>query len=240
MIKIIPAIDVIEGQCVRLTNGNYNDLSLYDSNPVDMAKAYEDHGFGYLHLVDLDGARDGHVKNWKTLQEIAKTTSLFIDFGGGIKSTDDAQAAFDSGAHQINIGSVAVKKPSLFLKWLSQFGAEKVILGADVRDEKVAVNGWQDQTEIDLFEMIADYSGKGIRHLTCTDISKDGKLQGTATSLYERIVRTFPGIKLRASGGVSTLSEIDELDQLGVDSVIIGKAIYENKISLSALQKYVN
>ncbi len=238
--RIIPAIDIIEGQCVRLTQGDYSQKKIYHSDPVAVAKEFEDNGIKYLHLVDLDGAKSNKIVNWKTLEKICNETDLKVDFGGGIKTDEAIKLAFECGASQITGGSIAVKNRSLFGKWIDDFGASKIILGADVKDEKIAVGGWLEKTELDLFYFLKGYVAKGIEYVICTDISKDGLLQGTSIELYQKITKQFPNLKLIASGGVTSVDELNKLLEINVEGVIIGKAIYENKISLKELQKYVD
>ena len=238
--RIIPAIDIIDGQCVRLVKGDYNQKTVYAENPVTVAKMFEDAGIRYLHLVDLDGAKSSSVKNWKILEEITSQTNLVVDFGGGIKSNADIQRAFEAGAAQVNVGSIAVKDKPLFLSWVSQFGSEKIILSADVNNEKVSIAGWKENTSIDVLPFIQSYHEKGVTYLVCTDIQKDGMLSGSSLGLYRKILSRFPNIKLVASGGVTTMSEIDQLITLGVDGIIIGKALYENKLTLEDLKPYVD
>ncbi len=238
--RIIPAIDIIEGQCVRLTQGDYSQKNIYHSDPVAVAKEFEDNGIKYLHLVDLDGAKSNKIVNWKTLEKICNETNLKVDFGGGIKTDEAIKLAFDCGASQITGGSIAVKNRSLFSNWIDDFGASKIILGADVKDEKIAVGGWLENTDLKLFDFLKSYIEKGIEHVICTDISKDGLLQGTSIELYQKVLQQFPHLKLIASGGVTAIDELDKLAEINVEGVIIGKAIYENKISLKELQKYVD
>ncbi len=237
--RIIPAIDIINGKCVRLTKGDYTTQKIYSENPLDMAKQFEDSGIEYLHLVDLDGAKSGQIMNYKTLEQIAKNTKLKIDFGGGLKSNADLKIAFDCGANQITGGSIAIKNPTLFQEWISTYGSEKIILGADVKDEKIAVAGWLETSEQDLMSFIEKYQKLGIQNVICTDISRDGMLEGPAFLLYEKILKSFPNINLIASGGVSTIDDLPKLKALGCEAVIIGKAIYENRITLNALQQYI-
>lgn len=237
--RIIPAIDIIEGKCVRLTKGDYNTKKIYNENPVEVAKEFEDAGIQYLHVVDLDGAKASHIVNYKVLEQIASKTNLKIDFGGGLKSDEDLQIAFESGANQITGGSIAVKNSTIFESWIAKFGADKIILGADCNNEKIAVNGWQEESDLNVIPFIQEYLSKGISYVICTDISKDGMLEGPSFSLYERILKEFPEIKLIASGGISTFDEIPQLADLGCEGVIIGKAIYENRISLKQLENYI-
>ena len=239
MLTIIPAIDLIEGKCVRLSKGDYDQKKIYNENPLEVAQEFEDHGIKRLHLVDLDGAKEKHVVNWKVLDKIASKTSLEIDFGGGIKSDEDLNIVFDNGASMATIGSVAAKDPDLFFKWLNQFGAEKLILGADVNDKKIAVAGWLEITDIDLIDFLDDYTKKGVNKVLCTDISKDGMLEGTSLNLYEELMLKFPNVYLIASGGVTQIDELLRLSELNVPSAIIGKAIYEGKITLQDLKKLI-
>ncbi len=239
MIQIIPAIDIIEGKCVRLIKGDYQQKKVYNEDPVEVAKTFEDHGLMRLHLVDLDGAREKHVINWKVLKKIATKTGLVIDFGGGIKTDEDIRIVFENGARMATIGSVAIKEKELFKEWLEKYGPEKIILGADVNDRKIAVSGWMESTDIELFDFLKDYLSQGIEKVLCTDISKDGMLEGASLELYREIQNTFQGIELIASGGVTTMDEIVKLDQMDVHGVIIGKAIYEGKIKLDELQRFI-
>lgn len=239
MLKIIPAIDLIDGKCVRLTQGDYQQKKVYNENPLEVAKEFEDNGIKFLHLVDLDGAKSSGIVNWKVLNQISSQTKLKIDFGGGIKSDNDLKIAFENGANQLNIGSMAVKNKELFLSWLQKYGSEKIILSADVKNEEIAVSGWQENSGINLFGFLEEYINKGIQHVVCTDVSKDGTLQGTAIGLYRKILMQFPEIKLIASGGISCIKDVEELTDTAVSGVIIGKAIYENKISLNDLKKFL-
>ncbi len=225
--KLIPAIDIINGQCVRLTKGDYNQKKIYNENPVDVARDLESRGFQYLHLVDLDGAKSSSPKNLYILNQIALTTNLKIDFGGGIKSEDSLIQALRSGASKVNIGSLAVRNPNLVKFWVLRYGADQIILGADVKDRKISINGWQENTELDILEFINDFSDSGVNHFVCTDIDKDGMMSGSSIDLYKDIVRHFPNIELIGSGGISSIDEIKELEDIGVNAVIIGKALYE-------------
>jgi len=236
---IIPAIDLIDGKCVRLSQGDYNSKKIYNENPLEVAQAFEAHGIEHLHLVDLDGAKAAHIVNHKTLERLATRTRLKIDFGGGLKSDDDVRIAFESGAAQITGGSIAVKNPTVFESWLQRYGTQKIILGADVRDEKVATNGWIETSDKDLFEFVSGYMQKGVQRVICTDISKDGMLAGPSFSLYQKMIEQLPGIDLVASGGISTLEELPKLKTLGCAGVIIGKALYENRIPLKSLEHYI-
>ena len=238
--EIIPAIDIIDGKCVRLTGGDYSKKTIYHKNPLDAAKQFEDAQITRLHLVDLDGAKAGSVKNWKVLESIAGKTSLVIDFGGGIKTEKDVDIVLQSGAVYATVGSIAVKDEAAFSKWLEKFGAAKFILGADVKDEKIAVGGWLETTDIWIFDFIEKYINKGVQQIFCTDVSKDGKLEGPSTDLYKNIVSKFPALYFIASGGVSSLANVDELQEVGCKGVIIGKAIYEGKITLPQLTQFIN
>ena len=235
---IIPAIDIIDGKCVRLTKGDYAQKTTYNENPVEVAQEFEAAGFSHLHLVDLDGAKSGHIVNQQVLKNITTQTSLKVDFGGGVKTNQDIQLAFESGAQQITGGSIAAKNPAIMSEWIQKYGAEKIILGADVHDKKIAVGGWLETTSLDLFDFLRDYRAKGIEYVICTDISKDGLLQGSSNELYQEIMEEFPGIKLVASGGVTDESDLKELQRIGVYGAIVGKAIYEGRINLETLKKY--
>lgn len=239
MIEIIPAIDIIDGKCVRLTKGDYDTKKVYNEDPVEVAKMFEAHGIKRLHTVDLDGARSQHIVNYKTIEKIADHTSLIIDFGGGIKSDEDIDIAFASGASMVTIGSVAVKKPELFETWLEKYNDNKIILGADVKNGRISINGWKEEGEDELMPFLSKYVGKGVDNVLCTDISKDGMLQGPAVELYEKIMKEFPNLNLIASGGVSCIEDIDTLNLRGIPSVVFGKAIYEGRIKMEELEKYV-
>lgn len=236
--RIIPAIDIINGQCVRLTKGDYSTKKVYNENPLEVAKMFEDIGIKHLHVVDLDGAKAHHIINHKILETIATKTRLKVDFGGGLKSDEDLKIAFESGANQITGGSIAVKNPSQFLNWLETYGSDKIILGADCLDQKIAIQGWQEESDKEVLEFIKDYVTKGISYVICTDIAKDGMLQGPSFDLYETILNTVTPVKLIASGGISNFDELPKLADLGCEGVIIGKAIYEGKISLKQLETY--
>ncbi len=238
LIDIIPAIDIIEGKCVRLSQGDYNQKKVYNENPLEVAQMFEDHGIRRLHLVDLDGAKAGHIINYKVLETIARKTNLVIDFGGGLKTNEDLRIAFECGAEMITGGSIAVKNPDIFSGWINKYGAEKIILGADVKDEKIAVGGWIETSDLELLPFVKDYTNKGITKVICTDISKDGMMQGPAVELYQKILKEFPDLYLVASGGVSSAGDIDRLVEANVPAVITGKAIYEGKIDLKQLDKY--
>ncbi len=237
--RIIPAIDLIDGQCVRLSKGDYNTKKVYNQNPLEVAKAFEAHGIEHLHLVDLDGAKSKHIVNHKVLYDIANQTTLKIDFGGGLKSNEDLRIAFENGAQQITGGSIAVKDAETFTNWLNIYGADKIILGADALDEKVAVSGWLEESKEELLPFIKTYHENGIAYVICTDISKDGMLQGPSFALYEKILKQTPELKLIASGGISKFDELPQLAEMGCEGTIIGKAIYENKISLKQLENYI-
>ncbi len=238
--RIIPAIDIIEGNCVRLTKGDYDTKRVYNEDPLEVAKQFEDAGIQYLHVVDLDGAKASHIVNYKTLERIASKTNLKIDFGGGLKTDEDLRIAFESGAHQITGGSIAVKNPEVLEQWINVYGSEKIILGADCKDRKIAISGWTESSNLEVISFINDYKKKGIQYVICTDISKDGMLEGPSFDLYKDIVaETSKEIKLIASGGVSKFEELPRLALLGCEGVIIGKAIYENKISLKQLENYI-
>jgi len=261
--RIIPAIDIIDGKCVRLSKGDYDTKKIYNENPLEVAKNFEAHGIQYLHLVDLDGAKSKHIVNHKILEQIATKTSLKIDFGGGLKSDDDLRVAFESGASQITGGSIAVKDRETFTKWINTYGADKIILGADALDEKVAVSGWQEESKEELLPFIKTYQEKGIEYVICTDIGKDGMLEGPSFELYRKILKStnpsslsvqaesrtkeylstapkiLSGIRLIASGGISTFRELPKLAELGCEGTIIGKAIYEDRISLKELENYI-
>lgn len=237
--QIIPAIDIIEGKCVRLTQGDYEQKKIYNEHPLEVAKEFEDAGLQRLHLVDLDGAKAGSVKNWKVLETIAAKTSLTIDFGGGIKKEEDVKVVFNSGAALATIGSLAVKNEFEFVKWLLTFGADKFLLGADVKEEKIAVGGWLETTDIWIYDFIQKYTDHGVGQIFCTDVSKDGKLEGPSIELYKNIINKFPKLHFIASGGVSSAKDLEELKAIGCSGAIIGKAIYENRILLSDLKKFI-
>ena len=236
--RIIPAIDIIDGKCVRLSKGDYSTQKTYNENPLEVAKAFEDHGIEYLHLVDLDGAKSKHIVNHKVLETIATKTNLKIDFGGGLKTDEDLRIAFESGAQQVTGGSIAVKQPEVFSQWISSYGAEKIILGADVKGEYIATDGWLETSDQSLFDFLAHYQAKGIQYTICTDISKDGMLQGPSFDLYEKIIAETQ-VKLIASGGISQFDELPRLAEMGCEGTIIGKAIYENRISLKQLENFI-
>ncbi|MGB5322818.1 1-(5-phosphoribosyl)-5-[(5-phosphoribosylamino)methylideneamino]imidazole-4-carboxamide isomerase [Lutimonas sp.] len=237
--RIIPAIDIIDGKCVRLSKGDYATKKIYNEHPLEVAKAFEGVGIQYLHLVDLDGAKSQHIVNYKVLEDIASKTSLQIDFGGGLKSDKDLHIAFESGAKQITGGSIAVKDPEMFKGWLKTYGADKIILGADAQDEKVAISGWMEASQEALIPFIAAYKKEGVSYVICTDISKDGMLEGPSFDLYKRILEEVPGVNLIASGGISHFDELPQLAEMGCEGTIIGKAIYEQRISLEQLEQFV-
>ena len=254
--RIVPAIDIIEGKCVRLSKGDYDTKKIYNENPLEVAKSFEAHGIEYLHLVDLDGAKSKHIVNHKVLEQIASKTNLKIDFGGGLKSDEDLRIAFECGANQITGGSIAVKDRTTFLRWLNVYGPNKIILGADALEEKVAISGWQEESQEELIPFVQDYQKIGIKYVICTDISKDGMLEGPSFNLYGKLlektkvhktivtgagVEDFQelGIHLIASGGISEFEELPKLAEMGCEGLIIGKAIYENRISLKQLEEYI-
>ncbi|WP_346239495.1 1-(5-phosphoribosyl)-5-[(5-phosphoribosylamino)methylideneamino]imidazole-4-carboxamide isomerase [Niabella insulamsoli] len=236
--EIIPAIDIIDGKCVRLSKGDYDQKKVYNENPLEVALSFEDAGLRRLHLVDLDGAKAGAVKNWKVLEQLAGKTGLQIDFSGGISSDKNLAITFDSGAAYAAIGSVAVKNESILLQWLAQYGVENFILGADVLDEKIQIKGWTEATDINIFDFIKNYAAKGVQQFFCTDISKDGLLQGSSNDLYQKILSQIPEINLIASGGVSSVNDLELLKETGCSGAIVGKAIYENRITLQELKMF--
>ena len=237
--QIIPAIDIIDGKCVRLSEGDYSKKTEYKSTPLEMAKLYQDHGIECLHVVDLDGAKAGKVINWNSIEEISSKTEMVIDFGGGVKSAADVKRISDLGIRFVTVGSMAVKHPEIFQSWLTEFGAEKFMLGADVKNGKIMISGWQVESSIDLNSFLEKYVKLGIRHVFCTDISKDGMLEGPSFDLYRHLKLNFPGVNIIASGGVSSIDDLYKLQEIDCDGVIIGKAIYENRITLSQLEKFV-
>lgn len=237
--RIIPAIDLIDGKCVRLSKGDYATQKTYNEHPLEVAKEFEAHGIEYLHLVDLDGAKSKHIVNHKVLEDIAYKTSLKIDFGGGLKSDEDLKIAFENGAHQITGGSIAVKEPKTFEQWITTYGSDKIILGADVQGDRIATNGWLETSEHRLVDFVKDYHAKGIHYVICTDISKDGMLQGPSFDVYRDLLEQQPEIKLIASGGISTFDELPKLAAMGCEGTIIGKAIYENRIALKELENFI-
>ena len=236
--QIIPAIDIIDGKCVRLTQGDYEQKKIYNEHPLEVAKQFEAAGLTRLHLVDLDGAKAGAVKNWKVLEAIAGKTSLVIDFGGGIKKEEDLKIVFDCGAAYATIGSLAVKDELVFVNWLNTYGAKKFLLGADVKDEKIAVAGWLETTAIWVYDFIRKYIEHGVQQVFCTDVSKDGKLEGPSTALYKTIISEFPALHFIASGGVSSMKDLEDLQAIGCKGVIVGKAIYEGRISIKDLTNF--
>lgn len=236
--QIIPAIDIINGKCVRLTQGDYQSMKIYNEDPLEVAKEFEDAGLSRLHLVDLDGAKAGEVKNWKVLEKIAGKTALVIDFGGGIKSEKDVRIVLESGASLATVGSMAVKNEGEFVKWIEQYGAAKFLLGADVKNEKIAISGWQETSEVWIYDFIHKYMGHGITQVFCTDVSKDGLLQGPSTKLYKNIIAEFPSLFFIASGGVSSMKDLEDLASIGCNGAIVGKAIYENRVSLKDLKTF--
>ncbi|MCD7972411.1 MAG: 1-(5-phosphoribosyl)-5-[(5-phosphoribosylamino)methylideneamino]imidazole-4-carboxamide isomerase [Candidatus Azobacteroides sp.] len=239
MIELIPAIDIIEGKCVRLTQGDYDQKKVYNENPVEVAKQFEAHGVKRLHVVDLDGAKAQHIVNYNILEKITHQTSLTVDFGGGLKTAKDLEIAFECGAEMITGGSIAVKNPEIFERWIIKYGNEKIILGADVKDKKIAVSGWKENTDKELFPFLKEYIQKGISKVICTDISKDGMLEGPSTELYKEILEAFPSLFLIASGGISSMQDIDSLNEAKIPAVIFGKAIYEGKISLKEIENFI-
>lgn len=236
--RIIPAIDIIDGKCVRLTKGDYATKKIYNENPIEVAKEFEDSGIEYLHLVDLDGAKSQHIVNYKVLQEIAAKTNLKIDFGGGLKSDEDLRIAFDNGASQITGGSIAVKNPDIFTGWLTEYGSDKIILGADCINRKIATHGWLETSEVEVIDFIIKYEKLGIKNTICTDVAKDGMLQGASVELYQEIL-SKSGVNLIASGGVANIDDLIRLKEIGCEGAILGKAIYENRISLKQLEKFI-
>jgi phosphoribosylformimino-5-aminoimidazole carboxamide ribotide isomerase len=236
--QIIPAIDIIDGKCVRLTQGDYNQKKIYNEHPLEVAKEFEGAGLKRVHLVDLDGAKAGSVKNWKVLEAVAGKTSLLVDFGGGIKAEKDVQVVFDSGAALATVGSVAVKDEDLFTTWLKNFGAQRFFLGADVKKEKITVTGWTEDTDVNVYDFIEKYLAKGVDQVFCTDVSKDGVLGGPSIDLYKTIKKKFPDLYFVASGGVSSVDDIHQLKAIGCHGVIIGKAIYEGRIKLPQLKAF--
>lgn len=235
---IIPAIDLIDGKCVRLTQGDYSLKTVYNEDPLEVARMFEDNGIERLHLVDLDGAKKGQVVNLNVLETIASKTKLIIDFGGGVKTEEDIEKVYNSGAHFATIGSLAVKDPVLFFEWINKFGADRIFLGADVKNEKIAVSGWLESTEINVFDFLKSNLAKGVKNVFCTDISKDGKMEGPSIDLYKQMMNSIPELELVASGGVSCYQDLIELKNIGCSGVIVGKAIYEGKIGLTQLKDF--
>lgn len=239
MIELIPAIDIIDGKCVRLSQGDYHSQKVYNENPVEVAKMFEAHGIRRLHIVDLDGAASKHVINHKVMATIAGQTSLVIDFGGGIKSDEDLHIAFESGAKMVTLGSIAVKEPETLVKWINTYGSERIILGADTKDGKIAVNGWMEYSNMELMPFIDTYMKKGVTKVLCTDISRDGMLNGPSTDLYKKIMETNPDLYLIASGGISSMEDIEMLEGAGIQAVVFGKAFYEGHITLQELEAFL-
>ena len=239
MIELIPAIDIIDGKCVRLSQGDYNTQKIYNENPLEVAKEFEANGIHRLHVVDLDGAKSSHVVNYKVLDIIAGHTSLVIDFGGGIKTDEDLNIAFEYGAQMVTLGSVAAKQPALFKKWLHQYGPKKIILGADVKENRISINGWKEESQQELIPFLTDYSQEGIQKVLCTDISRDGMLQGPSIELYKQIMKKFPTMHLIASGGVGNLQDIIDLNEANIPAVVFGKALYEGRITLKDLKRFM-
>ena len=235
MIELIPAIDIINGQCVRLTKGDYDQKTVYRDSPVEVAREFEVIGFKRLHVVDLDGAKSKHIVNCSVLRRVTKDTQLVVDFGGGIKTDEDIEKAFDNGAAMVTVGSIAVTQPELFMGWLEKYGSERLILGADVRNGKISINGWKEDSTEDLLPFLKKYIDAGVKNVLCTEISKDGTLQGPAIGLYSQVMEAYPELHLIASGGVSCIDDIKALDKAGIPAVVFGKAIYEGKIDLREL-----
>jgi phosphoribosylformimino-5-aminoimidazole carboxamide ribotide isomerase len=235
MIELIPAIDIINGQCVRLTKGDYDQKTVYRDSPAEVAQEFESLGFKRLHVVDLDGAKSKHIVNTDVLRQIVLRTHLCVDFGGGIKTDDDIETAFANGAEMVTVGSIAVTNPDLFISWLQIYGADRLILGADVRNGKISINGWKEDSTEDLLPFLKKYIDAGVKNVLCTEISKDGTLQGPAIDLYKRVMQEYPDLHLIASGGVSSIDDIRALDAAGIPAVVFGKAIYEGKIDLHEL-----
>ena len=237
MIELIPAIDIINGQCVRLTKGDYDQKKVYNDDPAAVAKEFEQLGFQRLHIVDLDGAKSKHIVNDAVLRSITTETKLIVDFGGGIKTEKDIEKAFEAGASMVTVGSIAVTKPALFIQWLEKYGADKMILGADVRNGMISINGWKEDSEEELLPFLKKYIDAGVKNVLCTEISKDGTLQGPAVTLYKEVMKAYPQLHLIASGGVSQKEDIEELEREGIPAVVFGKAIYEGRIDLKELLK---
>lgn len=237
--RIIPAIDIINGECVRLSKGDYNKKTIYSKNVLDVAKNFEDNGIQFLHLVDLDGAKQNRIINYKILEKISSQTNLIIDFGGGLKSEEDIKIAFESGAKQVTLGSIAVKNSELFLKSLEKYGSEKIILGADAKKEKIAVSGWLEESEMNIYDFIKEKTEDGIQYVISTDIDKDGMLEGPSFDLYEKIIAENPNIKLIASGGITSTNDLVQLNSIGCEGAIIGKALYENRITFNDLKPFL-
>lgn len=236
--RIIPAIDIIDGKCVRLTQGDFGQMKVYRENPVDVALEFQEADIEYLHLVDLDGAKKGHVVNWKIIEEIQQRTALAVDFGGGVQTDDDVEALLDLGVNQINIGSLAIKEPEKFIYWLNKHGSENFILSADVKNENVMINGWLESANYRVIDLVDRFIDYGLEYVTCTDIGSDGMLTGPNLGLYKKIKARFPKLKINASGGISSIDDIKELQYLNLHGAIIGKAIYEGRFNLADLKKY--
>lgn len=239
MITIYPAIDVIEGKCVRLTQGDYAQKKIYNSDPLDMAMRFEQHGLKYLHLVDLDGAREKRVINYRVIERICNKTRLLVDFGGGLAGDEDIRIAFESGVDKVNIGSVAVKDRDLCLRWIERYGAEKIILSADARKEKIVVSGWQEGTDVWVYDLVEQYQQAGLKQIACTDVDCDGMMQGSSHALYQKLHEKFPDIRITASGGVSSIAEIEKLQEMGLHGAIVGRAIYEGTIQLQDFSPFL-
>ena len=240
MIKVIPALDILNGKCVRLTKGSFEDAKVYDDDPIAVAKRFAAAGVKHLHLVDLDGAKAGRVVNYNILKEITRETDLEVEFGGGIKSDQDLAQAFAAGAQKVTIGTLAVKNPKLLLSWLQKYGNDRIILGADVLDGIIRIDGWKRETEFKLFDFITNYQWHGIQYILCTDIDKDGMMQGSSLPLYASLLEQFPDLKFIANGGISSIEELQELDQMGCYAAVVGKALYEGKISLEELANFLS
>jgi phosphoribosylformimino-5-aminoimidazole carboxamide ribotide isomerase len=239
MIQIIPAIDILEGKCVRLEQGDYRIKKVYDADPLEVALSFQDHGITRLHMVDLDGARSSHVINWGVLERLSSRTSLKIDFGGGIKTDEDLSIVFESGASMATIGSIAITDRELFKSWMFAYGSEKIILGADVKDGRIAISGWQEVTDMEIVPFLNGYKEFGIKQVLCTDVSKDGMLMGTSLDLYKMIRETVPFVDILASGGISSVADLEKLDALGIYGAVIGKALYEGLITLNDLKSFI-
>jgi phosphoribosylformimino-5-aminoimidazole carboxamide ribotide isomerase len=236
--RIIPAIDIIDGKCVRLVQGDYTQKTIYNENPLEVARSFENAGLTHLHLIDLDGAKAGKVVSWKVVENIASGTSLKVDFGGGIKTTEEVERLLNLGVSQVNLGSIAVREPEKITAWIHQFGADRIILSADVKNEMISIDGWQQNSAINIVAFLRDYIQRGIKHVTCTDIGTDGMLTGPNMELYKKVLLSFPQLHLIASGGVSSLDDLHDLKQIGADGVIVGKAIYEGRIPLDDLKDF--
>lgn len=239
MIQIIPAIDILDGKCVRLQQGDYEAKTCYHDDPIEVAKEFERYGIQHIHVVDLDGARSKHIVNTPILKRMAAETSLTFDFGGGIKTDEDIELAFANGTSQVTVGSIAVQNPDLFLGWLEKYGTDRIILGADAKDGQISINGWKEGSGIDLIDFLKKYIDAGVTRVLCTDISKDGMMKGPSIELYKQIMEQFPTLKLTASGGVSRIQDIEELNQAGIHSVVTGKAIYEGSLTLEEINQFI-